>query len=63
MRTLTLDIEDAYYKKVVDFLELLPKKAVKNRCQVLGISKFSLYKPWLMNLTAGEQLLSSEYIF
>ena len=29
MQTLTLKIEDNYYKKVVDFLELLPKKAVK----------------------------------
>jgi|GEM_PF-5616712 len=27
MRTLTIDIEDAYYKKVVDFLRLLPKIA------------------------------------
>jgi hypothetical protein len=29
MQTLTLKIEDNYYQKVVDFLELLPKKAVK----------------------------------
>jgi hypothetical protein len=29
MQTLTLKIEDSYYQKVVDFLELLPKKAVK----------------------------------
>ncbi len=29
MRTITLKIEDSYYQKVVDFLELLPKKAVK----------------------------------
>lgn len=29
MQTLTLKIEDSYYQKVVDFLELLPKKAVR----------------------------------
>lgn len=33
MRTLTLKIEDSYYQKVVDFLELLPKKAVKIETQ------------------------------
>jgi len=29
MRTITLKINDAYYKTVVDFLELLPKKVLK----------------------------------
>ncbi len=29
MQTLTLKIEDAYYSKVVDFIQSLPKKAVK----------------------------------
>jgi len=33
MQTLTLKIEDSYYQKVVDFLELLPKKAVKIETQ------------------------------
>lgn len=29
MQTLTLKIEDAYYQKVMDFIQSLPKKAVK----------------------------------
>ena len=29
MRTLTLKINDAYFDKIVSFLEILPKKAVK----------------------------------
>ena len=29
MQTLTLKIEDAYYPKVMDFIQSLPKKAVK----------------------------------
>lgn len=29
MQTFTLKIDDAYYKTVVDFLELLPKKVLK----------------------------------
>jgi predicted patatin/cPLA2 family phospholipase len=29
MQTLTLKIEDAYYSKVVEFIQSLPKKAVK----------------------------------
>jgi hypothetical protein len=29
MQTLTLKIEDAYYSKVLEFIQSLPKKAVK----------------------------------
>lgn len=36
MQTLTLKIEDAYYSKVIDFIQSLPKKAVKMEAQKNG---------------------------
>ena len=36
MQTLTLKIEDAYYSKVVEFIQSLPKKAVKMEAQKMS---------------------------
>lgn len=40
MRTLTLKINDDYFDKIVSFLEILPKKAVKIEKEQINLNDF-----------------------
>ncbi len=40
MRTLTLKINDDYFDKIVSFLEILPKKAVKIEKEQANLNDF-----------------------